>query len=236
MLTVAVIGADGSGKSTVTSRVVEHLDVPARRMYLGISAASATHPLPTTRRLHQARVATGRPLPATGPPEMDVDGPTHRTAKGQARALARLVNRITEEAYQETIRRWHRAQGRVVMCDRFYLADYHAHDLSDRPGRTWDRRLHGAFLRRCISPPDLVVLLTAPPDVLHARKREGSVDALARRQAEYSSYAETVADVVTLDATDPLDDVVARIVGAIGNRIGDHGNTSDHRSQPEPAR
>ncbi|MEO6989064.1 MAG: hypothetical protein ABI239_10515 [Aquihabitans sp.] len=221
MLTVAIIGADGSGKSTVTRLVVEHLGIPARRVYLGVSAASATHPLPTTRLLHWFRVVTARPLPATGPPEIGPGAVAPRTGRAQIRALGRLANRVTEEAYQEIICRWHRLRGRVVVCDRFYLADFHAHDLSDRRSNTWDRRLHGAFLRRFLSSPDLVVFLTAPVALLHERKGEGSLEALSRRQAECASYAQTVAAAVTVDASRSSLDVADTVIVAIRSRLQD---------------
>ena len=48
MLRVAVLGADGAGKSTVTARLVADLPYTVRRMYLGVGAESATHALPTT--------------------------------------------------------------------------------------------------------------------------------------------------------------------------------------------
>ena len=223
MLTVAIIGADGSGKSTVTGLVVDQLDVPARRMYLGVSAASATHPLPTTRLLHQARVSTGQPLPAAGPPDTTSNAGSARSTMGQVRAFGRLANRVSEELYQEAIRRWHQARGRVVVCDRFYLADFHAHDLSDDPSRTWDRRVHGAFLRWCFSAPDLVVLLTAPAEVLYERKHEGSIDSLTRRQAEYASYAQTVTEALVVDATKPIVDIVDLVTSAIHQRLAGQG-------------
>lgn len=219
MLTVAVIGADGSGKSTVTGLVVDQLGIPARRMYLGISAASATHPLPTTTLLHQARLAAKRPLPATGPPDVGPLVPSRRGATGQVRAFARLTNRLCEELYQEAFRRWHQGRGRVVVCDRFYLADFHAHDLSDDPDRTWDRRVHGLFLRRCFSAPDLVVHLTAPAEVLHDRKHEGSVESLARRQAEYASYAQSTVGSLEVDATKPIPEIVDIVTRAIHQRL-----------------
>lgn len=227
MLTVALVGADGAGKSTVIERLITDLPFPVRRMYLGVSAESATHPLPTTRLVRWARTATGRAQPTGGPPPLDTPGSTRddanrppvRRLMRSGVAIARTANRITEEAYQEAVSRWHRSCGRVVIYDRFYLADFHAHDLSGRPGLSLSRRVHAAFLRRCFAEPDLLVVLDAEPEVLFARKGEGTLAELASRRAEYLAYAATVTNVEVIEADQPLESVVAAAIEAVTNAV-----------------
>ena len=225
MLTVAIVGADGAGKSTVVDRLRAELDVPFRQMYLGVSPASATHPLPTTRAVRWARSTAGRAPRTAGPPP--IEAPAERPAPrstarhllAEAATAGRTANRIAEEAYQESVSRWHRAAGRVVVYDRFYPADFHAHDLSGRPGLPWNRRLHGAFLRRCFAPPDLLIVLDAHPEVLHARKGEGTLAELASRRDEYLAYAATVEHHVLIRADQPLEVVVGEVVAAIEDAV-----------------
>ncbi|HSD81046.1 MAG TPA: hypothetical protein VLB47_10305, partial [Solirubrobacteraceae bacterium] len=59
--------------------------------------------------------------------------------------------------------------------------------------------------------PDLVIFLDAPPEVLHARKGEGTPASLARRRREYLQLAETTEHFAVVDATQPLDDVVGQV-------------------------
>ena len=225
MLTVALVGADGAGKSSVIARLETELPFPMRRMYLGVSAASASHPLPTTRALRWAAAATGRSRPSGGPPPLRSPGAgssgdrRRPSARRGLRALARTSNRITEEAYQELISRWHQSCGRIVVYDRFYPADYHAHDLAGHPGLSWDRRAHGRFLRWCFPEPDLVLVLDAEPEILHARKGEGTLAELASRRAEYLAYASTVTNAEVIRVDRPLDDVMVAVIDAIDRAV-----------------
>ena len=112
MLRIAVLGADGAGKSTVTARLAAELPYPLRRMYLGVGAESATHALPTTRAVRRIRAATGHAPAQSGPPPIRATAPTAPTTRTATRpvrwakgagAAGRVANRITEEAYQEVL-------------------------------------------------------------------------------------------------------------------------------------
>ncbi len=230
MLTVAVLGADGAGKSTVTARLERELRYPVRRIYLGVGAESATHPLPTTRVVRRLRLAAGKPAGRPGPPPLRPAEPGPATAAGSNRAArpsvtrglgaaGKVANRMAEEAYQEAVCRWHLSCGRILLFDRFYLADYHAHDLAGLPGLPRSRRVHAAFLRRVFPTPDLVLVLDADAQVLHDRKPEGTVEELAQRRQEYLDYARTVPHAVIIDVTQPLDVVVAHAVAAIDDAV-----------------
>lgn len=220
MTTVALIGADGAGKTTVARRLPDHLAVPARYVYLGANPASATHALPTTRLVHRHRARRGTAV-AGGPPAVDRDlgptgdGPLPARARHGLRAGARTTHQIVEGTYQWAVIAWHRHRGRVVVVDRWYGADHHAHELA--PGRrlSRSRRARAAFLRRAFGPPDLVLLLDAPTEVLHARKGEGTLAELAQRRAEYDDYLAGVPAGRRIDAAQPLDAVIAAAAAAI---------------------
>ena len=126
---------------------------------------------------------------------------------------------MAEEAYQQAVIDWHHARGRIVVCDRHPRADHFAHDLAPRPGLRASRRVHGAFLRRVVREPDLVLVLDADPSVLHARKGEGTVASLTRRRSEYLQLGATLARFVVVDAARPLDVVVADL----SRIVRDHG-------------
>lgn len=220
MITVAVIGADGAGKTTVGRRLPTHLSAPARYVYLGANPASATHALPTTRLVHRVRTWRGTAA-AGGPPTVDRSlapdrsGPRTRRVLRSGRAGLRTTHQIVEGSYQRAVIAWHRGRGRVVVVDRWYGADHHAHELAADRQLALSRRVRAAFLRRAFPPPELVLVLDAPVEVLHRRKGEGTPAELAQRRAEYLDYLDTVEVGIRIDASQPLDDVLADVAAAV---------------------
>ena len=222
MTTVALIGADGSGKTTVARRLPGMLPVPVRYLYMGVSAESSNISLPTTRIARRIKRALGAPPDTAGPPSHDRRQQRPRSflkrRLADGRAALRLGNRFAEEWYRQwRAWRWERS-GAVVVFDRHFFIDYHAYDLTGAD-RSWSQRLHGAVLGRFYPRPDIVVYLDAPGEVLLARKGEGSVEALERRRDEYRSIAPLVPAFVEVDATRPVDDVVAQVASAIVERL-----------------
>lgn len=217
--TVALVGADGAGKSTIARSLPEHLPFPSTYLYMGVASASSNHALPTTRLAHAVRRSLGR-REDHGPPDAAAAngaGASRRGALGDARAILRLANRLAEEWYRQGLVWSAQARGRVVVFDRHFYLDFHAHHIAPAGGspRHWTDRLHGRLLDRAYPRPDLVIHLDAPPEVLLARKGEGTLESLARRQAEYIAIAPEFADFVVVDAGRPLDVVRAEVVDRI---------------------
>jgi thymidylate kinase len=213
MVTVALVGPDGAGKSTVARQVLAGLPFPARRVYMGVNLEASSTMLPTTRlALAVKRARGGRPdmtgRTGSGPGE---PGRRRRGAMAGLRSSLRMANWIAEEWYRQAIASVHQRRGRVVVFDRHFFCDYYAHDVVDRPGRSLAGRVHGFNLRRLYPRPDLVVLLDAPAEVLHARKGEGSVEALEARRQEYLGQADLFRRFVVVDASQPTDAVVADV-------------------------
>jgi thymidylate kinase len=222
MTTVALIGADGAGKTTVASRLPDLLPVPVRYLYMGVSTDSSNIMLPTTRLTRRVKRALGAPPDSAGPPAHGPRRPRPssflRRRVADLRAAARLVNRFAEEWYRQWLAwRWERT-GSVVLFDRHFFADYHAYDLQGED-RSWSQRLHGFVLGRLYPRPDLVVYLDAPAEVLLARKGEGTAEALERRRDEYRSIRGHVRHFVEVDATRPIDEVTEQVAQAIVARL-----------------
>jgi thymidylate kinase len=221
--TVALVGADGAGKTTVARSLPAILPFPAAYLYMGVAPASSNYALPTTRLAYALKRTVGGgadpgpPDPAArdATPQSGVIGRARGLA-GSARATLRLANRLAEEWYRQGLVWRELARGRVVIFDRHFFIDFYAHDIGGPAPRRLTDRLHGRLLARLYPRPDLVIHLDAPPEVLLARKGEGTLESLARRRQEYVDVAREFAQADVVDATRPLDevrrDVAARIV------------------------
>ena len=218
--TVALIGADGAGKSTVAGEVARWLGwkLDARVHYLGSKRPSP----PTTwlylgfRALRRGHRAASRRLgegaPATRPIAAlrDLTLALHHLAVGRDRR--RHLARARHDA----------RVGRIVIFDRYPLAclsDRAEHRLLDGPqieavlgpDLSWPARaLAGAERRlyRRFVLPDHVVLLDVDPLVANGRKPDHRFDVIctkSRAAAELAGLAEAAgAPVTRIDANRPL--------------------------------
>ena len=216
--TVAVVGPDGAGKSALVAALPASLPVPSATVYLGVNLEASRSMLPTTRlALALKRRGSGRP-DLTGRFEAPVDGPGG--VRRAARRTLRLVAWIAEEWYRAALVALRARGGRLVLCDRHFLCDYYAADVAPRPGRSLLSRIHGWQLGRFYPRPDLVLVLDAPPEVLHARKGEDSLESLAGRRADYLALKDVLPAVEVIDADRPFDEVLAAATAVIAARIG----------------
>jgi thymidylate kinase len=123
---------------------------------------------------------------------------------GLARRLATLWARYA----RSRLDRW---RGRLVVFDR------HPFDarLPARGGRRWSDRLRRWLLGHALPSPDLVVILDAPGDVLHARKAEYPADVLEVDRQRYGTLARGLRRSVVVDASRPAPDVLDEVVDRI---------------------
>ena len=233
MATVALIGADGAGKTTVGRRVEEQRALPIKYIYMGVNPETSNHMLPTTRLILQVKRWLGKESHVGGPPDPSRSkvaprGLLRRSLRG-IKGLLRTTNLLAEEWYRQLLAWWYQRRGFVVLFDRHFFWDYHAHDISTDSERrpSLARRIHGHFLRRLYPKPDLVVLLDAPAEVLFERKREGTVELIELRRQEYFRLREQAPRFEVVDATQPLDVVVQKVLEAI--------RTMQQSSDPDPS-
>lgn len=222
-LTVALVGADGAGKTTMAHRLQANEQIPIKYLYMGVSRQSSNRMLPTTWLLWQLKRLAGK-RERGGPPD-----PARRRSKNgkplarvlrQAKGAVRLLNLLAEELYRQALTVYYQWQGYTVLFDRHFYLDYYAHDIAPPVDtRTLWQRLHGFFLQHVLPRPGLVVLLDAPADVLFARKPEGSVELLQKRREEYWRLLESAREkglrFVVVDATLDVDEVQSDILSAI---------------------
>jgi thymidylate kinase len=215
-MTIAVIGADGSGKSTLVGSLVEWLSprVRTRTYYLGSARPSAGTWLIglTAKSWRRAARVTARLL-----------GPGHAAARGSA-SLSQLLADVRSVA--EARERSRRAQagrrdadaGAVVIFDRYPLdgvrLEEHPVDGPRIPtagrGRLALRlaALEAEAYRR-IPAPDHLLILDVDTTVAAGRRRPRDPGALRAKVAAIAGYhPPDELDHVRLDADQPQEEVL----------------------------
>ncbi len=213
MFTVAMIGPDGVGKTTVSRQLEATLPMRAKYVYMGVNLDASNVALPTSRLIHAFRKLLGRKH--SGGPRDRNEATTQPTKVAQravrrARRGLRLVNTLAEETYRQLVIRWYLFRGVVVLLDRDFFVDFYAYDIcSDAQSRTLAQRIHGFYLKHLYRRPDLVICLDAKGETMFARKGEGTVDLLNRRRQDYQDLRKAVRYFYEIDADRPLCEVIA---------------------------
>jgi len=208
-LMVAFVGVDGAGKTTVMAQAERDL-APAfwsTKWYHGRALAS---PLRWTKRVRSRRQerqllkSAAEANPHAVPVKRD---PHSNPSRGLALSLLKLgiwwtdfiLLRYVTEVYP-SLRR-----STLVLFDRYYydlLADPKRHRYG---GPMWLARLVGRLYPR----PDLVILLDAQAEVLHARKQEVPLEETARQREAYLKLVQSLPNGYVVDASKPIHEVVA---------------------------
>lgn len=219
---VALVGTDGSGKTTVATQLRDRLDslglasseayfgmargnlpgVGAARRLLGVAPADAQE---GDREEEQGGSANTRPAE---PPSADTQASRHPRLRRLA-AWYYAVEYVWR--YLRMVAPARRAR-RVVVCDRY------VYDLEQSP---WPGSPAAAWVRAVVPAPDVLVLPDAPASVIHQRKPERPLAEQAAQQAWLQSLlatrparcAELVVDT-SGDTLDPVGPVVRAVVEA----------------------
>jgi thymidylate kinase len=136
---------------------------------------------------------------------------------GRRPAGVDTVVRCARLAGRGLLVRGHRRRGRTVLADRHPLEV--AWGPTVRSRRT---RLRRWLVAHTVAAPDVLVVLDAPADVLHARKPEHSLHATADMRRRYLALARARGAVV-VDVDRPLEEVVADVrdaVRGVGAAVG----------------
>lgn len=210
---VALVGSDGAGKSTVAQEVVRRLPFDAEYLYMGVNLEASPVMLPTTRLALAVKRRRG------GGTDMTVGGAEHGHRGGPlgtVRRLVRMTNWIAEETFRAVLARRIQRRPAVVVFDRHFFCDYYAGAIAPTSApRSLDTRIHGFVLRHWYPRPELTLFLDAPPEVLVARKAGDTIERVARRRRDYLALESVMPAFDVVDADRPIDEVVEDVVARI---------------------
>jgi len=194
-LKIVLLGPDGAGKSSVITGLMKGLNPVGMVVKV--------------RHLKPRMVAQLRGQPIT----IVVD-PHAMPPRGAFLSLVKIVVWLIEEWFFTLFQEKSKT---LLICDRYY------HDLLVDPIRfrfgapMWTARLIGCLMPR----PKLWILLNAPADVLQARKQEVVPKETARQVGAYLKFIRTQPRNAIVDASQPLDKVVADVLHAINQSLSE---------------
>ena len=223
--TIALVGADGCGKTSVADAILAASSPPCKYLYMGPAIGSSSHALPTTRLIGYLRRRAVQPMLKADrgmpPEELQSAEMKRKLRRGRLAKTLGLINRVAEEWYRQGIAWLYQLQGFSVVCDRHYLFEYCPDSPSQRrPDERLSVRIHHWLLAHAYPQPGLVVFLDAPAAVLHARKPEWTTDYLDKQRQRIREQGQAVRNFCVVDVTQPLDSVIAEVTAKIQEHAG----------------
>lgn len=213
MFTVALVGPDGAGKTTISRRMARMLPLPIKYIYMGRGRGSSNHLLPTTRFIEMLKgrrkgdVGAGSKRGLTDEPVPRAQSKLKRFAVNFKMTLG-TINQICEECFRQGLTWYYQRRGNIVMFDRHFSFDFQVNSLvTNNAENSPGRRLHGFFLNRVYPRPDMVIYLDAPSEVLFNRKFEGTPARLEQQRQCFSQLGKQIKNFFVLDASQPEDEV-----------------------------
>lgn len=204
---VAVLGSDGAGKSTLIERVRPDLE---RLLHTNTTCYHFRPGLfPALGVLAGRGAQTG---PVTNPHAAPPSGPV-----GSALRMAYYTFDyfwgFALRIYPALLR-----NPNVVFFDRYF------HEYFVDPARCRVRapRWVVRFFSWFVPKPDLVVLLTAPPEVLHERKPELPMEELRLQRRRFEELAGSLREVVWVDTSGEVERSGEVLLRALLERFGRH--------------
>jgi len=221
MFSVALIGGDGAGKTTVANAAIQSCGLPMKYVYMGLSTRSSNHALPSSRLVlsfkrwlykRETRKST-EPLPHDIPAsQLEYRENTH----GWAWNTARFLNRMLEAWYRQYISILYQLRGYVVIYDRHFFFDSAPGVInSQNQSLLLFDRLFFWFMTHVYPRPTLTIFLDAPSELLFQRKGEATPEYLEQQRVAFLSQGGKLPHFVQVDASQPFEKVLSEVVQQI---------------------
>jgi thymidylate kinase len=219
MKTIALIGADGSGKTTIAKRILENPPVKIKYIYMGLNIESSNYALPTSRLMHFIKVYKYKKKKNIKGSIKNIslhsiNEDRNEDTRGVLGATFRTLNRISEHLYRQLIAVFFQFLGYTILFDRHYLFDG-AIDKVNNKNYRMSSRVYSWLLYNVLPKPDFTLFLYAPPKVLHQRKIETSLEYLEGKNKSLEYIGSNVKNFVRIDATLPLEEVLKAVKSQI---------------------
>jgi len=207
MPTVAFIGPDGAGKTTITGMLRTSGVVRFKYLYMGVDIPEGGMALPTSKLLRRLKSKSRKGQSG----QLRTAGSAPRgSGRASLRGFGRLAHRLAEQWFRQGLSWWYQFRGYTVLYDRHYALDF-APEITPPGPESLDRRIHNWCLRNLYPLPDLVIFLDAPGALLFARKGELTIEELERRRQGFLRLGRRIPGFVRVDAAQPLDQVYAEV-------------------------
>jgi len=222
MLTIALIGGDGAGKTTIAKKLEEGCPLPTKYLYMGINPQAGEFSLPTSRLIYTLKeIRHKKELKKTEDANVENISAHYleysKTARGPILTALRLLNRLMEAWYRQFVSIYFQLLGYNVVYDRHPVFD--TAPLIKKSNKKINSRINDLnhwIIQHLFPKPKLTIYLEAPAKLLHARKGESTPDYLEQQRTTFLKQGEITANFIRVDATQPLkkvyDDVQQQIL------------------------
>lgn len=216
MTSVALIGGDGAGKTSIARHLIESERFKAKYLYMGISLGSSNRLLPTSRlAIRIKHLIYERRLPVQSSSRVHND-PYCSREFGVLWVLLRYLNRFAEAWFRQIISQVYQIRGNLVVYDRYFLYCEGILDLNGSSQSGAIERIYNWSMRSFYPRPTLVILLDAPVGTLYERKPDTSPQRLEQELEMYRREGALKENkIITVDASKPLEQVIRQVDSAV---------------------
>jgi len=219
MATIALIGADGSGKTTIAKMLLASPPAKMKYLYMGLNIESSNYALPTSRLIFYLKLLKYKKKNKNSKDVRFENLSLHnieedRTVdkRGKLGAFVRLANRMAEAWYRQIISWIFQLSGYTVLYDRHYIFESSTNQSCEElKKQRVTAKMHRWMINNLLSKPKLVFLLHAPPEVLFERKGEADLEYLKARTESFMKVGRSFKNFIIVDATQPTDKVFADV-------------------------
>jgi thymidylate kinase len=202
---LVLVGPDGSGKSTIASKVSDRLAPLFRCRYYYHGRFEVLPRLNSLKGL-LSRIAGRHPSRATAshPPEESQPRPHSRARLGMYIAYYGV-----DYLLGHFVMRRHQSLGSLVVFDRYFY-DWFIQSYTEKtPGVLLP------LLKAIFPHPDLVVYLYNAPEVIHERKPELSITQIAQQEKKLRDVLKHIPGSVTIQTDMPAETIAGKIADRV---------------------